>query len=60
MGITWEEYKKGGYGKANLTKEKIDHIRSRVLHNGKVYQGSEGAMLLKKKMEQKAYYERNR
>ena len=60
MGITDEEYKKGGYAKFNLKRDYIDEVHSRTAHEGKVVRGETGRNLLKKKLERQAYFERNR
>jgi len=62
MGITDEEYRKGGYGKFNLSREYINeaHSRTTIPGTNKVARGEAGKQLLRRKKQQQAFYERNR
>jgi hypothetical protein len=56
--ITQEEYNRGGYAKYRLTKEYIDHAKSRAVDGkGRVFTGSSGkALLERQKREEQAQH----
>ena len=62
MGISDEQYIKGGYGKYNLSREFINeaHSRTTVPGSNKVARGEAGTQLLRRKLEVQKHYERNR
>ena len=62
MGITEEQYIKGGYGKLNLKREFIDEAHSRTIapDGHTIVRGEAGRQLLRRKQERQRYYEENK
>lgn len=59
-GITYEQYKKGGYAKYNLKRSKINEIHSRAVDGTKIYTGGDGRDLRAKRKEVQNHTERNK
>jgi hypothetical protein len=55
------EYNQGGYGKYGIKREYLAEVRTRTRDDkGRVYRGEAGQQLLRRRQEQRAYYERNK